>query len=80
VRLVDVPTTGDTGELRREQVKMTTKYPVKNRNDTFYREAWVSKDQFRLERLKYLLLKDNSGSIISNPKPYSIPIAKRFRS
>ena len=54
--------------------------PDANQNDTFYREICMSKDQFRLEQLKYLLLKDDSGSIISNPKPYSIPIAQRFRS
>ena len=53
--------------------------PDANRNDTFYREICMSKDHFRLEQLKYLLPKDDSESINNNPKPYSIPIAPRFR-
>jgi hypothetical protein len=71
--------TDETGYLRFEQVKMSLIYLGLSRNDTCYGRIRGSHDQFQVVIPKNILLIGDSGSIIKTGKPYTIPIAKRFK-
>jgi len=75
VRLVDVPTTGNTGELRREQVKMEINYRQQPENAAAYGKILGIDAQRHPLRSICMLLKGDSGPMSTTGKPHPIPIA-----
>jgi hypothetical protein len=78
VRLVEVPTTGNTGELRLKQVKMVINYCQQPENAAAYGKILgIDAHQQPLMSI-CMLLKGDSGRIITAGKPHIIPIAMRL--
>jgi hypothetical protein len=75
VRLVDVPTTGDTGELRREQVKMVINYWRQFENAAAYSKILGIDAQRHPLMSIFMLLKGDLGPMSTKRKPHPIPIA-----
>jgi len=69
VRLVDVPTTGDTGELRREQVKMVINYWRQSENAAAYSKILGIDAQRHPLMSIFMLLKGDLGPMSTKRKP-----------
>ena len=78
MRFVDVPTTGNTGELRREQVKMVINYWRQSENGAAYGNILEIGVQRYTFMSKYSLLKGDSGLMSTAGKPHPIPIAQHL--